>query len=326
MSTATSAASPRRRVSLGKQSSFALPVVPISKQSSSARRGSSKRDEMPVAPRASRFTLLEIRQDAGQTPAQFAAALSAGLAGDTAPINQQQLLLMEMGLALVPAPVLACAERLREQREQQQAAAAAAAAAAAEEQIVGGVYPHQECMLGPEYQVAPPRYVGSAGSSKATSRKDGKDECTYSPYSAAEAGVDVDGYLKRGRELTDGVDELPFAEEVALSILHELGYDGDAALASLELCASWHRNGGGGGMSSTASLRDAAPNSIMWLHRLREAAARRSWSAGEREALDEGVTEHGKQLAVVHQHVLREKSRPELIEMYYVVGVRHQSP
>ena len=65
---------------------------------------------------------------------------------------------------------------------------------------------------------------------------------------------------------------------------------------------------------------------MLWLQRLRERARRTNWSDGEVEALDAGITAHGKELATLHQHVLREKSLPQLIEMYYVTGWRHQSP
>ena len=296
---------------------------------------------------------------------------------------------METGFALVPAQVFASVERLYEDR---QAELARQLAAQEPPVLEGGVYPYQEPMEGIDYQIAPPRYLGAVGSAKAMSRENRKDETVFSPRSALAAGVRVDDYLARARDLfgqyeppqrepppphaaagavggrgggsvdggaaeADGSGaeagaakptaaaaaatgwsaqegRLQESEEVALAVLHDLKYNVEAALAALQLCLEWHQptRSGEPRVAAVASSdgsdasRAAAANSIIWLQRLSEHARRRSWSVGEVEALDAGIKDHGKELAVLHQHVLVEKSLPQLIEMYYVTGWRHQSP
>jgi len=157
-------------------------------------------------------------------------------------------------------------------------------------------------------------------------REPRKDSVIYSPRSALAAGLRIDEYIDSVRQLLRDVDSLPFCEEVALSVLHDLRYNGEAALAALKLCVTWQQPPAVATDATDSPSCAAAANSVLWLQRLRERARRTKWSDGEVEALDAGITAHGKELATLHQHVLREKSLPQLIEMYYVTGWRHQSP
>jgi hypothetical protein len=331
-------ASPRKRLSLST-ASFGKPnvlsptsshgggfshVAPLAAKA--MRKAAGK--QWPYAPRSARYSLVEAREGCGSTPAQFAQAISALSSAEGASVNQQQLLAMEAGFALVPSSIYSSAERLLEEHQaelaRQQAATPPALAA-------GGEYPYQEPMEGGDYQIAPSRYLGAMGGTKAMSRENRKDELVFSPPNAVAAGVEIDEYLTRVRSLLSKPEvNLTFSEEVALSVLHDLGYDAKATIAALEMCVLWQqpppRKGEEADTSSVAP-RATALNSILWLQRLRKSAQRGAWSDGQREALDAGVAEHGKELAVMHRaHVLREKSLPELIEMYYVVGWRHQSP
>ena len=98
--------------------------------------------------------------------------------------------------------------------------------------------------------------------------------------------------------------------------------------AALQLCLEWHHpqvrqppwlQKSSDGSDASA----AAANSIIGCSGFEHAEG---FGVGEVEALDAGIKDHGKELAVLHQHVLVEKSLPQLIEMYYVTGWRHQSP
>lgn len=303
----------------------------LSRQSSStsgyrkAASTSTSRGAWPYAPRSARYRLSEVRETIGTSHAHFAQALSS----ETAPVSHQQLVTMEAGFALVPTPVLARAEALEVQHHEELARQAAAREPTV---LIGGDYPYQEPMEGVDYQVAPSRFLGGVGGTKAMSREARKDELVFAPRAAAAAGVRIDAYIEQARALVATTDTLHFSEEVALSILHDLRYSSDAALAALKQCVAWQRppqppDGGGQGTSSPAAMpRAAAANSVLWLQRLRAAAKRSTWSAGECEALDAGIADYGKELATMHGHVLREKTLPQVIEMYYVIGWRHQSP
>lgn len=337
--------------------------------------------EWPFAPRSARYRLAEVRKDVGMTPAHFSAALStaiasAGRAKEAPAVTAQLLLSMESGFALVQPPVLAAAEQLAAHAEEEARKEAGEAGGIDDEP--GGVYPHQEPMLGPDYQTTTPRYVGGAGGPKAISMKDREDALVFNPRAAAAKGVEVEAYLELVGALLEPAAWLSHSEEVALAVLHDLKYSQAAALAALKLTIAWQSDEGV--QAADMSSRGVVANSMLWLQRLRAAAARGAWGDGEREALHAGIETHGKELAVVHEHVLREKSRQErapaprsnrgprteptldrprpssepsssslpshlasppaptklstppltpeqeLIEMYYVVGWRHQSP
>lgn len=277
----------------------------------------------PYGPRSARFRLLEVREALGAMPAQFAQAVSAQLPSDLA-LHHQHLLDMEAGFALVPAPVLAAAERLHADH---QADLDRQAAAREPQVLIGGEYPYQEPMQGPDYQIAPSRYMGSIGSNKAMSREARKDQLVYQPKMPQAKVLD---YLEQTKAVLARADgALRFSEEVALSILHDLRYNTEAALAALRHCVAWMQPPPSPADAPTKPPgRAAAANSVLWLQRLREHQRRVAWSDGEKEALDAGITEYGKELASVYraQTVLQEKSLPQLIEMYYVAGWRHQSP
>ena len=265
---------------------------------------------------------MKAREACGSTPAQFSQAVSSLLGNDT-PLNQQLLLAMEAGFALVPAHMLAAAEQLhadhQAELERQQAAAPPAV-------LVGGEYPYQEPMEGADYQIAPPRYLGGVGGTKALSRDARKDELIYQPKMALP---ELEWYLLQAKSMVGRTNgQLTYSEEVALSVLHDLSYDADAALAALQHCLSWLQPKPVGDQLSEPPVRAAAANSVLWVQRLRDHACRNTWSTGEKEALDAGIAKYGKELAVMHraQDVLREKTLPQLIEMYYVAGWRHQSP
>jgi len=300
----------------------------------SLRRGVATK-AWPYAPRSARYRLVEIREAIGSTPTQFATAVSALFATE-APINQHQLLQMEAGWALVPTQVLASAERLHDDHKAELERQAAAMPATV---LVGGDYPYQEPMEGQDYQIAPPRYLGAVGGNKAMSRENRKDELVFLPHKVAP--TKLADYLEQAKGVlasADGPSEdiigrsttippLRWSEEVALSILHDLRYNVDASLNALRHCVLWTQPPPDD--TPTKALgRAASANSVLWLQRLREYHRRRHWSDGEKEALDAGITAHGKELAVIYrgQKMLREKTLPQLIEMYYVAGWRHQSP
>ena len=159
------------------------------------------------------------------------------------------------------------------------------------------------------------------------SREARKDELVYQPKMPHAKVVD---YLEQARAVLARTDDAPrFSEEVALSILHDLRYNPEAALAALRHCVAWMQPPPPPADAPTKPPgRAAAANSVLWLQRLREHQRRVAWSDGEKEALDAGIAEHGKELAVMHraQTILQEKTLPQLIEMYYVAGWRHQSP
>lgn len=69
-------------------------------------------------------------------------------------------------------------------------------------------------------------------------REPRKDAVVYSPRSALAAGLRIDEYIDSVRQLLRDVDSLPFSEEVALSVLHDLRYNGEAALAG-ERVSRW---------------------------------------------------------------------------------------
>ena len=155
--------SPRKRLSLGinkgsNKQHFSplsptspgisgLPPVGFSLAAAQAgsklRKGAGK--QWPYAPRSARYRLVEAREACGSTPAQFAQAISALLAGDAAaPVNQQQLLAMEAGFALVPAQVFAAVERLFSDHQSELARQEALVPGV----LSGGEYPYQEPMEG----------------------------------------------------------------------------------------------------------------------------------------------------------------------------------
>lgn len=326
--------SPRKRLSLvGSSSRFSGPASPSAlgsqgfalKTSKSTKAGKAGK-AWPYAARSARYRLLESREKCGSTPSQFAQAISALVGDAVSPFNQQQLLAMEAGFALVPSQVLASAEKLyadhQAELERQEASRPPV-------ELSGGEYPYQEPMEGIDYQIQPPRYLGGVGGTKAMSREARKDELVYAPRMAVSAGVKANEYLEQARALIAGAEgsDLCFSEEVALSILHDLKYNSDAALAALKLCIAWQVPPSSDGPSEgKPGARAATANSVLWLQRLKEHAGRCKFSAGEVEALDAGIAEHGKELSVLHPHILREKSLQQLIEMYYVAGWRHQSP
>lgn len=318
-----SSISPRKRSSLvagrvGSQLSHGISSAGAGGPAASStafkalRKSSSK--AWPYAPCSARYRLSEARDTVGSTAAQFAQAISCSLSD--APVNQQQLLAMEAGFAPVPVQVLAGAERLlaehQAELERQKAAHPAAG-------IVGGDYPYQEPMEGVDFQIAPPRYLGGVGGSKALSREARKDELVFQPKMPPCKLAD---YLDEARAILTRADgPLCFSEEVSLSILHDLRYNPEAALAALRHCVTWTKSPGSDLPAKTPG-RAAAANSVLWLQRLREHAKHNTWCEGDKEALDAGIAEHGKELAIMHraQH-LCEKSLPQIIEMYYVAGV-----
>ena len=333
----SSSTSPRKRLSLVAGNKFGAPSAlgsahasaqldraggPLKPQRGSRSAAAAK--AWPYAPRSAKERLLEIREGLSFTPAQLAQAINGQLTTDTS-VNQQQLLSMEAGFAFVPATVLAAAERLHADHQAEVERQAAGREPAV---LVGGEYPYQEPMEGPDYQIAPPRYLGGVGGHKAMSREARKDQLLYQPSKISTAKLT--DYLEQAKAVltrTDG--PLQFSEEVALSILHDLRYNSEAALAALRHCVLWTQPPPP--VEQTAAKppgRAAAANSVLWHQRLREHQRHISWSDGEKEALDAGIREHGKELAVMHraQRVLHEKTLPQLIEMYYVAGWRHQSP
>lgn len=161
--TVGSMASPRKRLSLGisagnnKSNKFGpmsptspgvtgLPPSGFSLAAAHAgnkqmlRKPSSK--AWPYAPRSARYRLVEARDTCGSTPAQFAQAISAI---EATPVNQQQLLAMEAGFALVPTGVLNGAERLYADHQSELARQDASRQPAV---MTGGEYPYQEPMEG----------------------------------------------------------------------------------------------------------------------------------------------------------------------------------
>ena len=103
-------------------------------------------------------------------------------------------------------------------------------------------------------------------------------------------------------------------EEIAMEALHELEYNQQEALHALELCVAWRR---GDERRVLALSRGAVVNSMMWLRRLREAKRRRTWHDGAVEAMDWGLTQCGRDVIEMGRHVLKEKEKTELMEMYY---------
>ena len=319
--------SPRKRSSLvgtGKTSSFgpgsaASPMLNAS-GTGFAGKALRKNKAWPYAPRSARYRLREILLATEMTPQVFAQAVSNG--SDTA-INQNQLLDMEAGWALVPAWLMANAEKVHAEHQ----AELEKLRAAQPQMLVGGQFPYQEPMEGQDFQIAPSRYLGAVGSQKAMSREARKDALVFNHHKLAASKVD--DYLEQVRvnlERTGGV--LRFSEEVALSILHDLRYNTEASLAALRHCVAWTYTPEPGDISTKAPGRAAAANSVLWLMRLREHARHNTFSDGEKEALHAGIAKHGKELATLFrsQQFLQEKTLPQLIEMYYVAGARHQSP
>ena len=94
-------------------------------------------------------------------------------------------------------------------------------------------------------------------------------------------------------------------------------YDQKAALSALEVCVSWAK---GDVHKLQAQPRTAMANALLWLQRLRAARRKDTWEQGEKEALDAGLKEHGKELAEVHKFVLKEMPLPRFIEFYYRSG------
>ena len=105
-----------------------------------------------------------------------------------------------------------------------------------------------------------------------------------------------------------------FVEEMALETLEELNHNQTDALNALELCVAWQN----GDEKKVLELpRAAVVNSMLWLQRLGEAKRRRSWGVGEVEAMDWGLNHCQRDLIKMARQTLQEKSKTELIEMYY---------
>ena len=91
-------------------------------------------------------------------------------------------------------------------------------------------------------------------------------------------------------------------------------YNQQEALSALELCVAWRR---GDERAVLALSRGAVVNSMCWLRRLTETKKRRTFGAGEVEAMDYGLEQCGRDVTQIRRHVLAEKETPELLEMYY---------
>jgi len=227
----------------------------------------------------------------------------------------------EAGFARVPMRMYLRAEELhaqlmREQESQQEGGEAGL--------MVAQEYPRQESMVGPEYQASVPKPTPAA---KWASRK---DECVWSPRLAQREaqhweGLTLQQYLEKVRAALQADEELQYDEEVALDVLHELGYNAQAALRALTTCMAWRGASAEGFAAVRSSCADGGRtplvNSILWLQRLQQAGRRRNWSAGECEALEAGLRRNGKDLAFIHDEAFKDKTVYEVIEMYYTTDM-----
>ena len=259
--------------------------------------------EPALAPRGAKYRLEDVREAFKLSLAQFAQLLST-----VQPVSQKLVQSWEAGLARVPMRIL---KRTEELSEQLAAEAAKAQPPPMEVVDLKAEYPYQEPMIGPDYQASVPRSCSAA-------RNRREDEKVWCPKSAAKESVKVDAYLARVREALRGADGLqPSAacvEESALQVLHTLKYDAKAALAALELCVAWRA----ADAKKVLSLPTAAAvNAMLWLHRLDGEARKARWGAGEKEAMDAALLEHGKDPVVVADNAFREKPRGEVVRMYF---------
>lgn len=108
-----------------------------------------------------------------------------------------------------------------------------------------------------------------------------------------------------------------FVEEMALETLEELDHNQTDALNALELCVAFQTGDEKSSQKIVALPRAAVVNSMLWLDRLSQAKRRRSWGDGEVEAMDWGLNHCQRDLIQMCRKTLQEKSKPELIEMYY---------
>ena len=149
----------------------------------------SSGDKIKFAPRCVRSNLVRIREEFQLSPLQLAQMLS----GSADHWTQANINRWEAGLERVPSAVAAKVEKLHAQLLRK------AAAQPKEEEppmvMVAPEYPHQDTMLGPDYQATVPK-MGGGGKEK----KDGrKDVCIWSMRTCNKEGVELDAYLEQVR-------------------------------------------------------------------------------------------------------------------------------
>ena len=111
-------------------------------------------------------------------------------------------------------------------------------------------YPKQESMVGDYYQCVIPKQPISGGPKQGRAPKaNHADECVFQPNAAAAAaakeGITLEDYLCTVKNLLGGCAEetgFTYDEQIALEILHALGYQLRLAIKGLEVCLGWIRD------------------------------------------------------------------------------------
>ena len=110
-------------------------------------------------------------------------------------------------------------------------------------------YPKQESMVGDYYQcVIPKQPIGGSPKQGRAPKANHADECVFQPNAAAAAaakeGITLEHYLCTVKDLLGGCAEetgFTYDEQLALEILHALGYQLRLAIKGLEVCLGWIR-------------------------------------------------------------------------------------
>jgi len=238
--------------------------------------------------------------------------------GDVAP-SLRSLGKYEAGFARLPMRLYQRVEQLHEQLFAERSASRGG-----REQLVAVTqqYPRQESLVGAEYQCAVPKY---SANSKSVSRR---DECVFSLRQAQREIGSREAllrYLERVKELLAADRTHEYDEEMALRTLQEFKYCVKPALQALEFGLVWMRGRHDELATLRGSLSDggrsALVNSIVWTRKLSAVQlAKRSVSAGEREALHAGLLAYGKDLQRIQQAFFSDRPIGDVVHIYYTYG------
>ncbi|KAJ1621849.1 hypothetical protein T492DRAFT_1066417 [Pavlovales sp. CCMP2436] len=258
------------------------------------------------------------------------------------PVGQQTLSRWESGLCRVPNEVMARAQELlrRGLVATPQLGGGGGEEGRAEEKE-GGVgedgkylaseYPYQEPMLGDSFQVSsrdipeavlydPLKHSGDPDEDARLGVLEWRGEAQLAPKVTPSQ---LAAYLATVRALCTSCLAIEFSEETALSTLHTLEEDVEAALESLRAAVAWHAG-------DQATVLSAPPAVLMrtalWAGLRAEPGCTVHWKPGEVAALDASMLAYDRDLIAIHENTFAERPLKEVVWHYYRHGAfrRHQ--